>query len=124
MNPFTRGVEKGCIELASVTIIDKDRRPREVMAKDGQSLMEAAILSGVSGINADCGGAGLCATCHVYIIVEGQGGLPPISETEAELLTLTEDRKSCSRLSCFIRMSNALSGMVVQVPSTLKPERG
>ena len=65
-----------------VKIIYKDHEgtSREVDAKVGESVMEAAVRNNIPGIDADCGGACACATCHVYVDPEF---LPKTGEQEA-----------------------------------------
>ncbi len=56
-----------CTSMPKVTFIEFNGTVHEVDAKAGQSLMRAAVDNGVPGIDADCGGACACATCHVYV---------------------------------------------------------
>lgn len=82
----------------------------------GQSLMEGALAHGVSGIDAECGGALTCATCHVHVDDPWSDLLPAPGYDEVELLDMVEDRRPCSRLSCQLEMTLALDGIVVSVP--------
>lgn len=85
--------------------------------RDGQSIMLGAIQASVPGIDAECGGALDCATCHVYIGTDWLARLMPISDDEDALLdSVAADRRPESRLSCQIEVSPALDGLVVQVP--------
>lgn len=78
--------------------------------------MEAARDNDVAGIEAECGGAGSCATCHVYIDEAwiALSGAP--GRVENELLELVEGRREESRLSCQINISDELDGLIVRVP--------
>lgn len=85
----------------------------------GQSLMEVGRTNGVAGILADCGGACACATCHVYVADEWIEKVGPADEIETEMLDLvSEFQKPNSRLSCQIRLSEELDGLVVAVAPT------
>lgn len=83
----------------------------------GTSLMEAALAAGVPGIHGDCGGALACATCHVVPEAPWAERLGPPGALEADMLDLVEgERHPASRLSCQIRMQEALAGLVLRVP--------
>ncbi len=83
------------------------------------TIMEAAVNNDVDGIDAECGGSGMCATCHVYVDEDYINNLEPPDENELEMLeTTSSDRLSNSRLSCQISMTDALDGIVVMIPET------
>jgi 2Fe-2S ferredoxin len=83
----------------------------------GVSLMEAATARGVPGIIGECGGSMSCATCHVVVDPAWTDRAGPPSAFEEDMLDITEaGRQSTSRLSCQIKMSAALDGIVVSVP--------
>jgi ferredoxin, 2Fe-2S len=85
--------------------------------KDGQSLMEAAVAIGIPHVIGECGGNLSCATCHVYVTDEfiALTGVPGPFE-DAMLDVAEAERRPASRLSCQIRMSAALDGIVLEVP--------
>ncbi|WP_372827340.1 2Fe-2S iron-sulfur cluster-binding protein [Polaromonas sp.] len=84
---------------------------------EGVSLMQAAVSAGVAGIVGECGGSAMCATCHVYVDEAYAGLLAPMSPVEAELLECTaSDREPTSRLSCQIKISGTLDGLIVRLP--------
>lgn len=87
-----------------------------VDAQDGMSVMETAQANGVAGIVGECGGTMSCATCHVYVSEEWVARMPAAGEEEADLLEAVNEPRENSRLSCQIRMGDALDGLVVQVP--------
>ncbi|WCT72169.1 2Fe-2S iron-sulfur cluster-binding protein [Sphingomonas naphthae] len=87
-----------------------------LQGEDGFSLMEVAVQNGVDGIDADCGGALTCATCHVYVDPEWLDRLPPIETGEADMLEFAVEPRGNSRLSCQIRLSAALDGLIVEIP--------
>jgi ferredoxin, 2Fe-2S len=94
-----------------------DGREITLDVADGVSLMEAATARGVPGIIGECGGSMSCATCHVVVDpawAERAGGPGPFEE---DMLDITEaERQPTSRLSCQLKMSAALDGIVVSVP--------
>jgi 2Fe-2S ferredoxin len=80
--------------------------------------MEAAIDNGVEGIVAECGGACSCATCHVYVDPQWSGRLPPPHAQEDGMLDCVLDRRPNSRLSCQIKLTEDLDGLVLRVADT------
>ncbi len=89
-----------------------------VPAKPGQSLMQAAVKAGVAGIAADCGGLMTCATCHVYLRDDWVAKLPAPHEEEVAFLEFTAaERRPGSRLSCQIALTEAMDGLVADLPA-------
>ena len=83
----------------------------------GSSVMEGAVNNGVDGIVAECGGACMCATCHVYVDEAFLDKLEPIAEDEQEMLNNTfSERKPNSRLSCQLKVTEELDGLSVKTP--------
>ena len=92
---------------------------RELQAKPGQSLMQAAVGANVAGIEADCGGLMTCATCHVYVREPFASRLPPPSQDEVGMLDFTAaERRANSRLSCQIELDESLDGLAVDLPAS------
>ena len=60
--------------MINITFIDAEGTARTVEAEEGATVMETAIRNGVPGIEAECGGACSCATCHVYVAEEWEAG--------------------------------------------------
>lgn len=105
--------------MPKAIFIQSDGSRHKVEIRLGQSLMEAAIRSGVEGILAECGGSAMCATCHCFVEL-APAGLPPMSEEEDVMLNETATpRQDNSRLSCQIRMEQALDGITVRIPSEM-----
>ncbi len=102
--------------MAKITFIDAAGTSRDVDAKAGMSIMEAAVQNMVPGIDADCGGACACATCHVYVAAEWIGKLKAKDDMEDSMLDFAEDVEENSRLSCQILMSDELDGITVTTP--------
>ena len=89
----------------------------KVDAAAGASLMQAAVSHHVDGIVAECGGNAACATCHVYVEAQHLGRVGPPNDVEDEMLDFTAaERRPTSRLSCQIQITDALDGLVVDVP--------
>lgn len=89
---------------------------RTVEAEPGSTVMEAAIKEGVPGILAECGGACACATCHVYVDEEWKERTGEPSPMEEDMLDFAFDVRPTSRLSCQIKVADALEGLTVTVP--------
>jgi len=104
--------------MPKITFIDFDGNPTYVNANVGDSIMDAAVTNDVPGIDADCGGACACATCHIYVDPDWLGKLIEPDEIEAEMLGVAEDVKDNSRLSCQIEVTEEMDGMVVHTPES------
>jgi ferredoxin, 2Fe-2S len=103
--------------MVTVRFIEHDGNEIAVDAKEGASLMEAAVQNGVGGILAECGGACTCATCHVYIDPAWAERVGPAEGDEVEMLTLAVDPEPHSRLSCQVKVDAGLDGVVVHIPA-------
>lgn len=102
--------------MVKITFVEHDGEEHPVTVSPGGSVMQAAVSNGVPGIDADCGGACSCATCHVYVAEDWIDKLEPINPTEDAMLSLSADRQANSRLSCQIPVTEALDGLVVTTP--------
>ena len=103
--------------MAKVTFITHDGQEHTVDIALGWSLMEGAVKNRVPGIDADCGGACACATCHVYVDPKWLPALPPKSDMEEAMLDFAAMAGAPnSRLSCQIRITEELDGMIVTIP--------
>ena len=103
--------------MPKITFIPYRQEEIVVDAEVGSTVMEAAVRNGVPGIEAECGGACACATCHVYVDPAWADRLPPPEPHELEMLDLTAaERRPTSRLSCQIQLGPELQGLVVHVP--------
>ena len=102
--------------MPKITYIDPDGTNRTVEAEVGSTVMETAIRNSVPGIEAECGGACACATCHVYV---DDAWLPKTGEAgamEQDMLDFAFDVRPTSRLSCQITVREDLDGLVVRTP--------
>jgi ferredoxin, 2Fe-2S len=103
--------------MPRVSYVLIDGSIRTVDASEGQSVMQTAVHNAVPGIEAECGGFLNCATCHVYVEAEWLSKLPAMTEHEDEMLEGTvAERQPNSRLSCQLKMSDELDGIVVAMP--------
>ena len=102
--------------MAKVTYIQFDGTETQVEVRNGLSVMEGAIKNNIPGIDADCGGACACATCHVYVDEAWREATGEPSAMEESMLDFAEEVQPNSRLSCQIRISDALDGLVVRLP--------
>lgn len=102
--------------MPQIICITPDGKRTELQLAEGTSVMQAALASGLPGLNADCGGACQCATCHVYIEQPWADQLAAVEDNEDAMLDCTaEPRQPNSRLSCQVMVTSALDGMVVRV---------
>ena len=104
--------------MAKVTYVEHDGTEHTIEVKNGMSVMEGAIKNNVPGIDADCGGACACATCHVYVDAAWEGKTGEKSAMEESMLDFAENVEPSSRLSCQIKVSDALDGLVVRMPES------
>ena len=103
--------------MPNVTYISHTGQTTTIDVPLGTTVMENAVKNGIEGIVAECGGAMLCATCHVYVDPAFVDKLDPIGDEQDEMLGATAaERKSNSRLSCQIRMKPDLEGLIVRMP--------
>lgn len=101
-----------------VTFINHSGEERTVTGTSGLSLVEIAIQHDVDGIEAECGGACSCGTCHVMVAEQWVDKLPKPGIAEDDMLgVLEEHRQSNSRLACQIVLTDDLDGLVVITPA-------
>lgn len=102
--------------MPKITFIDFSGTARTVDAQVGATVMETAIHNNVPGIEAECGGSCACATCHVYVdeAWHEKTGMP--SAMEEDMLDFAYDVRPNSRLSCQIKVTEELDGLVVHTP--------
>ena len=104
--------------MPKITFIDAAGTARDVDAKPGTSIMEAAVQNMIPGIDADCGGACACATCHVYVKDDWLSKLKDKDDMEDSMLDFADGVEPNSRLCCQILMSDELDGIVVTTPES------
>lgn len=102
--------------MPKITFIDATGQSRMVEAENGSTVMEVAIRNDIPGIEAECGGACACATCHVYVADEWTEVVGKPAPMEEDMLDFAYDVRATSRLSCQIRVSDTTDGLVVTTP--------
>ena len=103
--------------MVGITFIGDDGDVVTVHASSGMSLMEAARRSGIAGIDAICGGACSCGTCHVIVEDTWMNRIGTRNPVEVAVLEDVNEAGPYSRLACQIRIDDTLNGVVVRVPS-------
>lgn len=103
--------------MAKITYIEHNGTEHVVEVANGLTVMEGARDNNVPGIEADCGGACACSTCHVYVAEDWVDKLPTKDAMEEDMLDFAwEPNPTRSRLTCQLKVSDALDGLVVQMP--------
>jgi 2Fe-2S ferredoxin len=103
--------------MPKVVYVSASGQAREVDVPIGTTVMAAALKNGIDGIVAECGGVCMCSTCHVFVDEEYFGRLPPAQDTEESVLEISaEQRRPNSRLSCQIKVTEDLDGLIVRLP--------
>jgi len=106
----------GEVMMPTITYVQPNGSRQDVDAQVGSTVMETAIMNGVRGIVAECGGACTCATCHVYVDAEWSDAVGGPSMMEEDMLDFAYQVKPTSRLSCQIKVKPEFDGLVVHVP--------
>jgi 2Fe-2S ferredoxin len=104
--------------MAKITYVEHDGTEHVVDVKTGLSVMEGAVKNNIPGIDADCGGACACATCHVYVEESWLPKTGTKSAMEESMLDFAEGVTEASRLSCQIKVSDDLDGLRVTMPES------
>ena len=104
--------------MPKVTFIEFSGKKHEVQGEVGESVMQVAMNNAVPGILADCGGNCSCATCHVYVDAPWGNRIPAPAPAEKEMLDCALHVLENSRLSCQVRLTPELDGLVVHLPES------
>lgn len=104
--------------MAKITYISSSGKEYVVDVRTGLSVMEGAVKNNIPGIDADCGGACACATCHVFVDEAWTGKTGKASAMEESMLDFAEGVQPNSRLSCQIKITDELDGLVVHMPES------
>jgi 2Fe-2S ferredoxin len=104
--------------MPKITYVEFNGKEHPIEVKAGLTVMEGAVKHNVPGIDADCGGACACATCHVYIDAAWTDKVGSPSAMEESMLDFAENVEPNSRLSCQIKVTEALDGLVVRMPES------
>ncbi len=104
--------------MAKITYVEHNGAEHVIDVKNGLSVMEGAVKNNIPGIDADCGGACACATCHVYVDESWLSKTGDRSAMEESMLDFAEGVEPNSRLSCQIKVSDDLDGLRVTMPES------
>ena len=105
--------------MPKITYIEHTGKEHAVEVPEGWSVMEGAVKNLIPGIDADCGGACACATCHVFVEDAAYAAkLPPKTDMEETMLDFAPEIAPTSRLSCQIKVTRELDGLVVRMPKS------
>ncbi|MEL6387755.1 MAG: 2Fe-2S iron-sulfur cluster-binding protein [Pseudomonadota bacterium] len=104
--------------MVKIIYVDHGGNERTIDANAGETVMETAIKNSIPGIDADCGGACACATCHVYVDAAFMDKVGKPEDMEQSMLDFAENVTETSRLSCQIQISDALDGLRVTTPES------
>jgi len=102
--------------MAKITYIEFGGTEHVIDVENGVTVMEGAVKNSIPGIDADCGGACACSTCHVYIDATWLEKVGGPKDMEEDMLDFAFDVKENSRLSCQIEVSDELDGLIVKMP--------
>lgn len=103
--------------MPKVNYVSSAGDSREIEVPAGTTVMAAALKNGIDGILAECGGVCMCSTCHVFVDEKFLSKMPPAQDTEEAVLEIAAiERKPNSRLSCQIKMTDDLDGLIVHLP--------
>ena len=103
--------------MPKITYIEHNGKAHEIEVPNELSIMEGALQNNIPGIDADCGGACACATCHVYVDEKWFGKLKKKDDAEQDMLDMAFEPQKFSRLACQITIADELDGLVVKMPS-------
>ncbi len=102
--------------MPRITYIEHDGTEHTVDVAVGLTVMEGAVNNNIPGIDADCGGACACSTCHVYVNPDWIGKLATREDMEEDMLDFAYEPNERSRLTCQLQVTPELDGLVVQMP--------
>ena len=109
--------EEGTLRMAKITYVEHGGKEHVVEVANGLTVMEGARDNNIPGIEADCGGACACSTCHVYVDPAWVEKLPAKDDMEEDMLDFAyEPNPDTSRLTCQLKVTDALDGLRVQMP--------
>jgi len=103
--------------MAKITYVENNNKEHTVEIPNGNTVMEGAVQNNIPGIDADCGGAMACATCHIYVDQKWYDKIEKKEDGEDDMLDVAFQPNKFSRLSCQIIVSDDLDGLIVRMPS-------
>lgn len=102
--------------MPKITYIEHGGKTHTVEVAEGLTVMEGAVQNNIPGIDADCGGACACSTCHVYVDAAWIDRLPARQDMEIDMLDFAFQPNAQSRLTCQLKVTPAIDGLVVRMP--------
>ena len=102
--------------MVKITYIEHGGKEHTVDVAEGLTVMEGARDNNIPGIDADCGGACACGTCHVFLNEDWSEAAGVANSLEDAMLCMRPDREEVSRLSCQIEITESMDGMTVRMP--------
>ena len=102
--------------MPKITYIEHNGTEHIVDVAAGLTVMEGAVNNNIPGIDADCGGACACSTCHAYVDPAWIGKLPAREDMEEDMLDFAYEPNPRSRLTCQIKVTPEMDGLVLQLP--------
>ncbi|MEJ1970514.1 MAG: 2Fe-2S iron-sulfur cluster-binding protein [Rhizomicrobium sp.] len=102
--------------MPKIKYIEHNGKEHDAEVPEGWSVMEGAVKNLIPGIDADCGGACACATCHVFVDPAFADKIPPKTDMEETMLDFAPETGPNSRLSCQIKVTKDLDGLIVRMP--------
>jgi 2Fe-2S ferredoxin len=102
--------------MPKITYIEFNGTEHTVDVPVGLTVMEGAVNNNIPGIDADCGGACACSTCHAYVDPSWVDRLPPREDMEEDMLDFAFEPNERSRLTCQVKVTADLDGLILQMP--------
>ena len=102
--------------MPKITYIEYNGTEHTVDVALGLTVMEGAVQNDIPGIDADCGGACACSTCHAYVNPDWVDRLPAREDMEEDMLDFAHEPNERSRLTCQLQVTPEIDGLVVQMP--------
>ena len=103
--------------MTKIIYKDYQGNSKTIEVDKGLSVMEGAIQNDIPGIDADCGGAMACSTCHVYVEENWFNKIPKAEDAEVDMIDMAYEPKKNSRLSCQLIVSDDLDGLTITTPA-------
>ena len=101
--------------MPKITYIEHSGKSHTIEVAKELTVMEGAVQNNIPGIDADCGGACACATCHIYVDEKWINKIPKIESAEEDMIDVAFEPNKFSRLGCQIQITSALEGLEVEL---------
>ncbi|MGI3184938.1 2Fe-2S iron-sulfur cluster-binding protein [Nioella aestuarii] len=103
--------------MPKITFVEFDGTKTTVDAQEGESVMSVAVANGIDAVVAECGGSMMCATCHCYVDDAWAEKTGERMDGEDDMLECAaSELRETSRLSCQIKITDELDGLIVHLP--------